>query len=177
MRRRAIPCLLLLLASCRSRVDGYPRNWYADGSFSAIPGVGLGIGAGKVVARTGKLDLAGEAQFVWHAFDDKNFADDGFADHGGMTAVRVGVKHATNPGHKRHVTYRYGFQFYRATGEPGLVDFPGDYYGAYFGFGFETDLSARWTMGPEVSVALLEGEGDLGFEAVPTFFWHLSFNW
>lgn len=176
MRGSVFLLAVLLLAACRSRVAGYPRDWHVGGSFSAIPGVGLALEGGKVFARKDKFDWAAEAQVFRHFLDDKDFADDGFADHGRVTAVRAGLKHSTNPGHKRHVTWRYGFQFYRATGEPGIIERAGDYYGGYMGIGFETDLSRRWTMGPEISVAFMQGEGDRQFEVVPTFFWHLFFN-
>jgi hypothetical protein len=88
----------------------------------------------------------------------------------------VGFKHTLSPGHKRRITARYGFQYYRATGTPGIIADPGRYYGAYASIGFETELSRRWTMGPEMSFALLNGEGDLGLEFVPTFFWRLIYN-
>ncbi|MHC4549318.1 MAG: hypothetical protein ACYTEZ_11140 [Planctomycetota bacterium] len=166
----------LVFTGCRSRVPGYPRNWYAGASFSAIPGVGLAAGGGKVVVRAKQHDWAAEAQIVRHFLDDKDLADDGFGDHGRMTAVRAGFKHSTNPGRTRHVTFRYGFMFYRATGAPGIVEAPGDYFGLYAGVGFETELSRRWTMGPELSLAVLEGEGSLSTEVVPTFHWHLFYN-
>jgi hypothetical protein len=164
---------LTVLPACQTRVAGYPRDWYAGGSFAAIPGVGLAVEGGKVLARPDTFDWSGEAQFVWQFLDDKDLADDGHADHGEAMAVRAGFKHSTNPGHKRHLTLRYGFEYYHATGEPGIVDAPGDYYGAYVGFGFETELSRHWTMGPEISAAVLGGEGT---EVVPTFFWHLVYD-
>jgi hypothetical protein len=174
---------LLLLAAvvlpfgCKSRVPGYPRNWYAGVSFSAIPGVGLAAHGGKVLARPDTFDWSGEAMIIRHFLDDRDLADDGHAASSGrMTAVRAGFKHSTNPGRKVHATYRYGFMFYRASGIPGIVEAPGDYFGAYGGVGFETELSRRWTMGPEFSVAFLEGEGSLGFEVVPSFYWHLIHN-
>jgi hypothetical protein len=170
---RILLLALLLFPACRTRVAGYPRDWYAGGSFSAIPGVGLALEGGKVLARPEKHDWAAEAQLVRHFWDDSDLADDELGDEGRMTAVRAGFKHSTSPGHRRHVTFRYGFEFYRATGDPGIVDEPGDYYGAYFGVGFETELSRRWTMGPELSVAFLDGPQ---FEVVPTFFWHLAYD-
>jgi hypothetical protein len=165
--------LLLLPMACQSRVAGYPRDWYAGGAFSAIPGVGLAVEGGKVLARKDTFDWSGEAQFVWQFLDDKDLADDGQADHGEMMAVRAGFKHSTSPGAKRHFTLRYGFEYYRATGEPGIVDRAGDYYGGYVGFGFETELGEHWTMGPELDVAILGGEGTA---VVPGFFWHLVYD-
>jgi hypothetical protein len=175
--KRVIPVLLILAAvGCRARVPGYPRDLYAGIGLSAVPGVGLFAGGGKVFRRHELYDWSVEAQFFRHLLDDKDILDDERGGHGRVSAVRAGFKHATNPGHKRRVTYRYGLQFHRATGTPGVVDDPGDYYGLYASVGFETDLSRRWTMGPEFSVALLEGEGRLPFEIVPTFFWHLIHN-
>lgn len=170
---RRLSALLLLLAACQTRVADYPRDWYAGGSFSAIPAVGLALEGGKVIARPEKFDLSAEAQAVWQFLDDKDLADDGHADHGEMFAVRAGLKHATSPGHKRHFTLRYGFEYYHATGDPGIVDRAGDYYGAYVGFGFETELAPHWTMGPELSAVVLGGEGTA---VVPTFFWHLVYD-
>lgn len=165
--------LILLFAACQSRVGGYPRDWYAGGSFSAIPAVGLALEGGKVLACPDSFDWAAEGQIVWQFLDDKDLADDGHADHGEMAAVRAGFKHSTSPGHKRHLTLRYGFEYYHATGDPGIVDRPGDYYGAYVGFGFETELGPHWTMGPELSAAALWGEGTA---VVPTFFWHIVYD-
>ncbi|MHC4973347.1 MAG: hypothetical protein ACYTG3_13550 [Planctomycetota bacterium] len=176
MLRLLLLALVVLQVGCKSRVPGYPRNWYGGVSFSAIPGVGLAAHGGKVLAQPDTYDWSGEAMIIRHFLDDTDFADDGFGASGRMTAVRAGFKHGTNPGHKIRATYRYGFMYYRATGVPGIVDFPGNYWGAYGGVGFETELSRRWTMGPEFSLAFLEGEGNLGFEIVPTFYWHLIYN-
>jgi len=73
----------------------------------------------------------------------------------------------------RHLTLRYGFEYCRATVDPVIVDRAGGYYGVYAGFGFETELGPHWTMGPEVAVAYLGGEGEA---FVPNFFWHLAYD-
>lgn len=162
--------LVLSLVGCRSRIDGYSRDWYGGGAFSAIPGFGLAAGGGKVIHGAEKYDLAAEGQIIRHFLDDTDLSDDG-TDPGRMTAVRAGLKHLFSPGHKRHLTARYGVQWYRATGNPGIIDEAGDYVGAYASIGFESDLNEHWSMGPELSVAILSGEGEV--EIVPTFFWHL----
>jgi len=176
-----MPRLLLLscvlsCAACQTRIPGYPRDWYAGVAFSGVPGVGLSVDGGKVLHHGERQDWAAEAEFIRHFLDDKDLADDGHASHGRMSAVRAGFKHSFKPGYKRRLTLRYGFEWYRATGEPGIVDFPGDYYGAYASIGFETELARHWTMGPEMSFAFLEGEGDIGFEFVPTFFWRVIYD-
>jgi len=178
MRGPLLVALLAFLgaAGCRSRVAGVPRDAYAGGAFSAVPGVGASLGGGKVLWRTETADIAVEGHLVRHPLDDKDIADDGFADSGRMTAIRLGAKHTLSPGHKRHAVFRYGAQLYRATGTPGIIDFPGDYFGFFVSAGFETDLSRNWTMGPEISVAVMEGEGSLETEVVPTLFWHFIFN-
>jgi hypothetical protein len=156
---------------------GFERDLYAGGAFSAIPGVGFAAEGGKLLRQTEKTDLFLEGMIVRHFWDDTDFADDNLGAPGRMTAARLGVKQTLSPGSKRHATVRYGFQFYRATGAPGIIDDPGDYYGIYGGIGFETELSRRWSMGPEFSVAIMEGSGSLNTVIVPTLFWHLLFNW
>jgi hypothetical protein len=174
MRRLALlPVLLLPLAACQTRVQDYERDWYAGGSFSAIPSVGLAVEGGKVLARPQLFDWSGEAQAIWQFLDDKDLANDNHATHGEMQAVRVGFKQTSNPGGKRHLTLRYGFEYYRATGSPGIVDRPGYYYGPYIGFGFDTEIGEHWTMGPEVAAAFFQGEGTA---VVPGFFWHLVYD-
>ncbi len=176
MRPVRIASFLLIafsIVGCRSRVDGYPRDVYAGGAFTAIPGFGLAAGGGKVIRKTDQYDMSVEAQLVRHFLDDTDLSDDGTAP-GRMTAVRAGLKHVTNPGGKRHATFRYGVQFYRATGNPGIIDEAGDYIGAYASIGFESDLNRHWSMGPELSVAILTGEGEV--EIVPTFFWNLIYH-
>lgn len=175
---RVVPLALLLIAAtgCRSRVAGYPRDAYLGGAFSAVPGLGGSIGGGKVLWRTERADIAVEGHLVRHPLDDTDLADDNLGAPGRMTAVRVGARHVMSPGHKRHAVFRYGAQFYRATGTPGIIDFPGDYFGLYVSAGFQTELSRNWSIGPEISVAVMEGEGSLETEVVPTLFWHFIWN-
>lgn len=175
MRVSSLALLLVLVAACHTRVAGYPRDYFAGLGFSAIPGVGLAAEGGKVVRRADRYDLALEGEIIRHFWDDTDFADDNLGEPGRMTAVRVGARQAISPGRKRHGVFRYGFQFYRASGSPGIIDAPGDYYGAYASAGFETELSRHWSMGPELSVAVLEGSGSLPTEVVPTFFWRFTY--
>ncbi len=168
--------VLLVVGGCRTRVAGYPRDTYFGGAFSAVPGLGASIGGGKVLWHLDRADIALEAHLVRHPLDDTDFIDDNLGAPGRMTAVRIGAKHMMSPGRKRHPVFRWGAQFYRATGTPGIIDLPGDYFGFFVSAGFETELSRNWTVGPEISVAVMEGEGALETEVVPTLFWHFIFN-
>lgn len=164
-----------MVGACHTRQAGYPRDYYGGLSFTAIPGVGFAAHGGKVVHRAEKFDLSLEAEIVRDFWDDTDFANDNLGDPGRMTCVRIGARQALSPGWKRHAVFRYGLQLYRATGSPGIIEDPGDYFGGYGSIGFETDLARHWSMGPEISVAVLGGEGSLPTEIVPTFFWRLTF--
>ena len=178
MGRMALLLLACAMPACRTRLSGgAPRDWYAGGGFSAVPQVGLTGGFGKVVKRTQTSDWAAELYAAFQFLDDKDFADDERPGADDVTQIRAGLKHIFSPGHKRHLTIRYGAVWFRADGEhPLIIEGPGDYTGAYLAIGFETDLSARWTLGPEFALLLVDGSGDNGFEAVPQFTWHLIYS-
>ena len=174
---RAALLLCLLATACRSRIPSdNVRNAFVSAGLSALPQVGVALGGGWRVATRESYDLFIEAEGTVQFLDDTDFNDDGFGGPGTFTQARLGLKHALSPGHKRHVTVRYGVLWFRARGGVTIIDAPGDYVGAYVGLGFETELSERWTMGPEIRILLVNGTGSQGFEVVPQFAWHLIFR-
>lgn len=175
---RLLIAAALLVVGCRSRgVTGAERDWYAGGSFSAIPAVGLAAEAGRVLHRGESFDLAVEGEFTWQFLTDQDLADDGrSANTNNWTQLRLGLKQSFQPTGKRHLVLRYGLVGFRATGTPGIIDSAGDYLGAYGGLGFEADLGDRWVMGPEVRVLAVDGLDGGGFEVIPQFAWHLAFR-
>jgi hypothetical protein len=64
----------------------------------------------------------------------------------------------------------------RATGDPELLAVPGDYLGGYGGIAYEWDVTPQLTIGPEINVLLLEGEGSIGFEILPQLGFGILFN-
>jgi hypothetical protein len=151
-----------------------PADWYAGAALSLLPNVGVAVEAGKVVRRDAFATWSVEAQALWQFLDDKTFADDGNPVAGDWYQARVGAKVSTDPDDYRHWTGRLGFVWFRAEGEPNLVQEEGDYFGGYVGVGFETQVNDRFTIGPEVSVMVVPRDGgDPPFYAVPQFGWHL----
>ena len=174
---RAALLLCLLATGCRSRLrQEHARDAYVSAGLSALPQVGASVGAGWRAATPESYDLYVEAEGAVQFLDDTDFNDDGFGGSGTFTQASLGLKHALSPGHKRHVTVRYGVVWFRAPTTPTILDAPGDYVGCYVGLGFETELSERWTMGPEIRVLAVYGTGSQGFDVVPQFVWRLIFK-
>ena len=69
-----------------------------------------------------------------------------------------------------------GVAWFRARGEPNIVQEPGDYEALYAGFGFETHLTESITMGPELSLMLALREKSSSFDFVPQFNWHITWG-
>ncbi len=149
----------------------YFNNAYWGFSLSFLPNIGLAWEFGGVYERTSSLIWAWEGEITWQFLDDKIFADDGGPAAGDWYQFQLGVKIASDPDARRHWTVRWGGVWFKANGETNIVEESGNYVGAYLGFGFETDLSCNFTMGPELSGMFVFHE-DGRFEVVPQFNWH-----
>ena len=161
---RVAPLALILLAmACRSRVPAeHPRDVYAGLSLSALPDVGATLTGGQYFITTNpKFDFAFEMSATFQGGNDSATQD------GKFFQVQAGVRQVASPGHTSHLVFRYGFTWFRATGDPRILDLPGDYLGAYGGLGYEWDISPRWTVGPWVNLSLVDGEGSIGTEVLP----------
>jgi hypothetical protein len=143
------------------------RDWYVTGQASFIPNVGLGLGAGRVIAQSGFQTLSAEAIGTWQFIDDETFIDDGNPAAGDLYQLRAGFKGVFSPDKRRHWVVRAGGVWFEAGGEPNIVDVPGSYYGVYGSAGIETDVSSCLTMGPEVALLLVTPEGEFSPEPVP----------
>ncbi|MCK6459809.1 MAG: porin family protein [Planctomycetes bacterium] len=169
---RAIVLLALLLVGCRSRVAP-PResDLYGGVGVVGVPSVGGQVTAGQWFAKSSdKYDFAFELRAVVEAGDDSATQD------GGFYQVQMGVKQVLSPGHDNHLFFRYGLQWFRANGDPAMIDDPGDYFGAYGGVGYEWRLGERWWIGPEATLTLADGEGNLGTEFLPQVGLNLFFD-
>ena len=154
---------------------GYP-GIHVSAGLSAIPQVGVGVGGGWRVTAREKYDLFLEAEGVVQFLNDTDFADDGFGAPGTFYQASFGLKRSYTPASKRHVILRYGVVWLDAPNAPTVLDAPGNYVGGYLGYGFETDLSERWTMGPEIRVLGVYGTGSQGFDVVPQLAWRFIFK-
>ncbi len=155
--------LALLLVGCRSRVEPERESeLYGGLGVVGLPSVGGQLTAGQYFSKSWeKYDFAFELRGAVEGGDDSATQD------GGFYQVQMGVKQATSPGYDRHLFFRYGLTWFRANGDPAMIDAPGDYFGAYGGVGYEWRLGERWWIGPEATLNVTDGEGGLGGEILP----------
>lgn len=168
----AFLALPALLGACTTP-EGLREEAYLGASASVLPNFGGSLEAGQVFHREdGKTD-AFEVQATWQFFDDESLLDDGNPSAGDWLQLQGGFKRLIAAGDDRSWTLRGGAVWFRAEGEPNIINDPGDYLGGYAGFGFETRLSEHWSMGPELSLMLVTREGEFEVNAVPQLDWHL----
>ncbi len=175
MRCLAAPVVLvavLALAGCRTRIQTEGETEiYGGVGLAAVPDVGVAVTAGQYFSKFKPLyDFAFELRGVLQGGDDSATQD------GEFFQVQAGVKQVTSPGHPRRWFFRYGITWMRANGDPRVLDRPGDYFGAYGAAGYEIDLGDRWTLSPEFSVNIVDGEGSTGTEFLPQVFLSLLFR-
>jgi len=150
-------------------------NAYFGASVSFLPNLGAAVEIGGIYQRTRSLTWSWEGEFTWQFLDDETFADDGNPAFDGWYQLQAGVKIASHPLSRRHWTLRWGGVWFYADGEPNIVEEEGHYFGAYVGFGFETDITCNFSMGPELSGMFVIHEDGL-FEVVPQFNWHFIWS-
>jgi len=176
-RRRIAPLTLLLLAlmaGCKGLEGG--EDLSVGTSLSALPNIGLSLSAGQVFERDAERTWAFELEGTHQPWDDEDLADDGNPHAGTITQIQMGVKRTSDPMDSRHWTQRYGVGWFRARGEPNIVQEPGDYEVLYAGIGFETHLTKSISMGPELSLMLALREKQSSFDFVPQFNWHITWG-
>ena len=163
---RSMRLLLLValpLAACRSRIEPERESEIYGGlGVVGLPSIGGQLTGGQYFSKSSeKFDFAFELRGIAEGGDDSATQD------GGFYQVQMGVKQVGSPGHDNHLFFRYGLTWFRANGDPELIDDPGDYFGAYGGVGYEWRLGERWWIGPEVTLNIAEGEAALGTELLP----------
>jgi hypothetical protein len=162
--RWTLALVALTVVACRTRVQTEIDDFdlYGGGGLSALPNIGGSVTAGQYMAkRSPKFDYAFEMRLAYQGGDDSPTQD------GEFVHMQAGAKQIASPGHTRRPFFRYGFTWFRANGNPDLIDIPGDYLGVYGGFGYEWDLSRHWTFSPDFSVNLVNGEGSTDSEVLP----------
>ena len=179
MIRRGIACgVLLCFASCQgpqpTRASG--RDVRFGIGLSALPNLGVAGSISARVARRPELDWRAELQVHYQFLDDEDFADDGFPAAGDWTQLGVGVLARTNPDARRHWLWRFGLEVFEARGTPNIVDSEGTFVALRLGLGFETDLTPRLSIGPELAVMPAYGGEDDEFRFVPQLTWGLRWH-
>jgi hypothetical protein len=157
-----------------SRLRAY-RNAYWGFSGSLLPNAGFALEAGAVWRRDPDFTWSWEIEGTYQFLDDKVLVDNDTRPFDDWIQVQAGVKASSHPRTRRNWTGRAGLVYFRANGEPNIVDDEGDYFGLYGGLGFETDLTDCLTMGPELSVMIVTG-ADTDVVLVPQFNWHVIWS-
>ena len=169
---RLLMLIALVVAGCRTRIQPERESEiYGGVGVLGLPSVGGQLTGGQYFSKSGeKFDFAFELRAAIEGGDDSATQD------GGFYQVQMGVKQVASPGHDRHLFFRYGLTWFRANGDPPMIDDPGDYFGAYGGVGYEWRLGKRWWFGPEVLINVADGEGAIGSEFLPQVGLNLSFD-
>ena len=180
LRRAAalVASLLLPMMTGCAALEGIPggEDLTLGTSFSALPNIGYSFAAGQVYDRDPERTWSFELEGTHQPWDDEDLSDDGNPAAGDITQIQIGVKRTSDPLDWKHWTQRYGVGWFRARGEPNIVQEPGDYEVLYAGFGFETHLTESITMGPELSLMLALREKGSSFDFVPQFNWHITWG-
>lgn len=159
--------LALATAACQAPEGGRdPRLGLAA---SILPNVGLEAQGSVLWKRRPEVDWRIEASVAQQFLDDEDFVTDGNPAAGDLTQVGLSLRAVTAAKDRRHWTLRTGLVWIRARGAPNIIEEAGDYVGLRIGLGFETDLTPRWSIGPEIALIPAWGEGE--FELVPQFTW------
>ncbi|MDP6954330.1 MAG: hypothetical protein QF599_00035 [Planctomycetota bacterium] len=178
MKKTALLAALILgLTACRGPAStgagATPSDLAFGTAFSALPNIGASLSATQLFDGNTERTWSLELELTQQPFDDEDLADDGNPHAGTWTQLQLGVKRLSDPAARRHFTQRYGLAWMRARGEPNIVQLPGDYEAVYAGFGFETDITPRLSVGPELSLMGALREKGSGIDFIPQFNWHL----
>jgi len=168
--RWTLALVALTVVACRTRVQTERKDFdlYGGAGLSALPDIGGSVTAGQYISkRSPKFDYAFEMRVAYQGGDDSATQDGEFAQ------IQVGAKQVASPGHSKRLFFRYGFTWFRANGNPEIIDRSGDYFGVFGAVGYEWDLSDHWTFSPDVAVNMVDGEGSTGSELLPQL--NLSF--
>jgi len=169
---RAVLLLALVLPACRSRIQPERETEiYGGAGVSGLPNVGGHVIAGQFFSkRYEKSDFAFELRTAYQGGEDSATQD------GEFFQVQAGVKQVLAPGHPRYWYVRYGVVWFRANGDPAILDLPGDYLGGFAGAGYQWRIGERASIGPEATLNFVDGEGSTDFEFLPQVAFNLIFD-
>lgn len=145
-----------------------PGEIYASTSAVALPGAGAVLGVGQVFARTSLATWSVEGSAgLQHAREGAYFHESGR-----WGQVRIGAKAAFDPGARGHWAVRAGVMWLRTTAANDFTRLVGDHVGVYLGGGYEYELTARLSVGPETTLAVLSNEKPWNLQVLPQLRWH-----
>ena len=165
-----------LVAACATPA-AEPRELTFTGGLSAIPNLGFTAGVDQVFHRQDEKSYALELIATVQPWDDEDLIRDGNPAAGPFVQFQLGVEHTRPGGDNRWWTAHAGAVWFRANGEPNVVQESGDYLGAYAGVGFEWQISEHVTMGPDLSLLFVSLEGSSELDVVPQIAWRFSWGY
>ncbi len=169
--------LSYMLGGCPTQATCHESDLYVGLVGSVLPGIGGGMTFGQVFARNRRavwsFELSAQKQSIDDIFGAPNDSLNDSAD-AAYSQVRAGAKASFSPDCRRHLTARFGFAAFKATGTNDFIDKATTYYGGYVGVGYEWDLNRHWSTGPEATV-LFGSEGHGAEQFVPQFSWHVTY--
>jgi hypothetical protein len=159
---------------CTPQQNG-PRGTIGGG-LAFGPDLGASILGTYEFSRSCRAAWSAEVRASWLFFDNATVVNTGNdTTDADWKQLQVGVKVAINPEARTHLTGRAGLVVADVEGNLNLVRQTGTYYGGYVGFGFETQLTPRISVGPDVSVLAMQRDGDDRVYFVPQLGWNLSY--
>jgi len=152
---------VLFLAACRTdRATRSADDFFVGALGGADPASSIEIAFGQKVAGALAVEVRGARSF----------------GSGELFQAQAGARQTWSTGRARRPYVRVGLTWVRTTEDRSSFDGPGDYLGAFTGGGYEWDVVPGLSLGPEVTLSVLEGEGSLGFAFLVRFGIQLRFR-
>ena len=173
MRWILLAALCAALVGCRTRIQPERESEIYGGiGVQGLPGIGGTVVGGQYFSKHKEMsDFAFELRGGF-----QGGVDDSPTQSGKFAQIQAGVRQNLSPGHDQRLYFRYGVTWFRAVGDPNIVDEPGDYFGAYGAVGYEWRLGRRFWIGPEITVNGVNGEGPIDWEVLPQIGFNLLFD-
>ena len=147
----ALAALGLALAACGGPGQSLAR---AGGGISILPNVGAYAQSSTKVDSDGTIEVHEAIRGHYQWLDDKDNAGNGDISAGDYKQIDVTLFWRTTPEEKRHWLFRFGAVSMKAGSNPNILPEPGRYFGVLFGGAFETKISPRSAIGPQVSLSI-----------------------
>lgn len=145
--------LLLLLGACGA-ISPHAGDITLQGGLSAFPNFGVTAGGSQVFARSAHdvytVDLAGHFQ----PLDDEQLHNDGNPAAGTFSQLELGISRRWGVDEYRQWRLATGATWFRAGEFPNIVQEQGDYFGIYAGWGLQTRITERLSVGPSISLII-----------------------
>jgi hypothetical protein len=171
----SLPAILLALAGCTG-VPLQESDLSVNAGLSALPNLGFTVGLEQVFRRAEGTSDSLELLATLQPWDDEDILSDGNPSAGNFAQFQLGVKRDRPLGEDRWWTTHGGVVWFRATGEPNIVQKPGDYLGVYGGVGFQMQVTKNLSIGPDLSLLLVSLERSGEVDVVPQLAWRVTFG-